>query len=80
MVDTGHANNPRRRSPARAQRHHVRSSDSARSINCKTLAEGESVKLAMKPCVLTINCLKIHKDSVLVSIESEDRPRLLRLK
>jgi hypothetical protein len=33
----------------------------------------------MKPATLNIKCLKIEKDSVLVSIEGEDQPRKLRL-
>jgi hypothetical protein len=48
-------------------------------INGKTLAEGDSASIAMKPATLNIKCLKIEKDSVLVSIEGEDQPRLLKL-
>jgi type II secretory pathway component PulC len=49
-------------------------------INGKTLSEGESAKLRIEPRNLNIKCLKIEKDSVVVAIEGEDAPRLLRLK
>jgi len=49
-------------------------------INGKTLAEGESASLSVKPGTLTIKCLKIEKESVLISVEGEDSPCLLRLK
>jgi hypothetical protein len=37
-------------------------------INGQTLSEGESIKIDAKPGSLNITCLKITKDSVLVSI------------
>ena len=49
-------------------------------INGKTLSEGESATVAVKPGTLVVKCLKIEKDSVLVSVEGEDQPRLLRMK
>ncbi len=49
-------------------------------INGKTLAEGESATIPVKPLALTLKCLRIEKDSVLISVEGEDQPRLLRLK
>jgi hypothetical protein len=49
-------------------------------INGKTFAEGESGVITIKPGKLTIKCLKIEKDSVLISVEGEDAPRLLRLR
>ena len=49
-------------------------------INGKTLTEGESVTVAVKPGSLKIKCLKIGKDSALVAIEGEDEPRILRLR
>lgn len=48
-------------------------------INGKTLAEGESVTLPLKPTPITIKCLKIEKNSVLVAIDGEDTPRELYL-
>jgi hypothetical protein len=47
-------------------------------INGKTLAEGESASVSVKPGTLTIKCLKIEKESVLITVEGEDSPRLLR--
>jgi len=44
-------------------------------INGKTLSEGESAKIPLKPRSLVIRCIKIQKDSVLVIIEGEDLPR-----
>jgi hypothetical protein len=49
-------------------------------INGKTLAEGESASVSIKPGTLTIKCLKIEKESVLISVEGEDSPRLLHLR
>jgi len=49
-------------------------------INGKTLSEGESTKIPVKPGTLNIKCLKIEKDSVLIAIEGENTPRLLPLK
>jgi hypothetical protein len=47
-------------------------------INGKTLAEGESAKIFIKPFILKIKCLKIEKDAVRIAVEGEDSPRLLR--
>jgi hypothetical protein len=49
-------------------------------INGKTLSEGESAVVSVKPGRLTIKCLKIEKDSVLIRVDGEDAPRLLHLK
>jgi len=49
-------------------------------INGKTVTEGESVRVAVKPGSLSIKCLKIGKDFVVVAIEGEDEPRKLQLK
>jgi hypothetical protein len=48
-------------------------------INGKSLQEGQSAKFILKPRILTVKCLKIRKDSVLVSIDGEDQPRALLL-
>jgi hypothetical protein len=48
-------------------------------INDKVIAEGDSVRLPIKPTPATLKCLKIEKGSVLVSIEGEDAPRTLYL-
>jgi hypothetical protein len=49
-------------------------------INGKTLSEGESATVSVKPGTLNIKCLKIEKDSVQIAVEGEDSPRLLRFK
>jgi hypothetical protein len=49
-------------------------------INGKTLSEGESASVSVKPGTLAIKCLKIEKDSVLISVEGEDTRRLLHLR
>lgn len=49
-------------------------------INGKTLSEGESATVSLKPGTLTIKCLKIEKDSVLISVEGEGTPRILHLR
>jgi hypothetical protein len=49
-------------------------------INGKTLSEGESATVDVKPGTLKIKCLKIENDSVLISVDGEDQPRLLRMK
>jgi hypothetical protein len=49
-------------------------------INGKTLSEGESASVSVKPGTLTIKCLKIEKTSVLIIVEGEDAPRLLHLR
>jgi hypothetical protein len=49
-------------------------------INGKVLSEGESAVVSIKPGTLTIKCLKIEKDSALISVEGEDAPRLLHLR
>ena len=43
-------------------------------INGKTLSEGEFASVSVKPGTLTIKCLKIEKDSVLITVEGEDTP------
>jgi len=49
-------------------------------INGKTLSEGESASVPFKSGTLAIKCLKIEKDSVLISLDGEDAPRLLRVR
>jgi hypothetical protein len=49
-------------------------------INGKTLAEGESAKVPAKPNPLVVKCLKIERDAVLIVIDGEEAPRLLRVK
>lgn len=49
-------------------------------INSKTFAEGESGTIPFKPVPLAVKCLKIDKDSVLIAVDGEDAPRVLRLK
>jgi hypothetical protein len=49
-------------------------------INGKTLSEGESATVSVKPGTLTIKCLKIEKDSVQIAVEGEDAPRTLHLR
>lgn len=49
-------------------------------INGKTLSEGESASLPLKSGTLVIKCLKIERDSVLINLDGEDAPRLLRLR
>lgn len=46
-------------------------------INGKTLAEGETVNVKLKNGTVNIKCLKINEDSVLITVEGEDEPRLL---
>ena len=46
----------------------------------RAIPEGESATVSVKPGTLTIKCLKIEKDSVLITIEGEDAPRLLHLR
>jgi hypothetical protein len=50
-------------------------------INGRSLGEGESAKISLKPGTLTpnIKCLKIERDSVAISVEGEDQPRVVRL-
>ncbi len=43
-------------------------------INGKTLSEGESAAVSVKPGTLTIKCLKIERDSVLITIDGEAAP------
>jgi hypothetical protein len=49
-------------------------------INGKTVSEGESASVSVKPGTLTIKCLKIEKNSVLITVEGEDTPRMLHLR
>jgi hypothetical protein len=49
-------------------------------INGRTLSEGESGSVSVRPGTLTIKCLKIEKESVLITVEGEDTPRLLHLR
>jgi hypothetical protein len=49
-------------------------------INGKALSEGQTAAASIKSGTLTIKCLKIEKDSALISVEGEDTPRLLHLR
>jgi hypothetical protein len=49
-------------------------------INGKLQSEGESANVPVKPGFLPIKCLKIQKDSALISVEGENQPQLLLLK
>jgi len=49
-------------------------------LNGKTIAEGESATIHIKTETLTIKCVTIERDSVLVLVEGEDEPRMFRLK
>jgi hypothetical protein len=49
-------------------------------INGKTLSEGESASVSVTPGTLTVKCIRIERDSVLISVEGEDAPRLLHLR
>ena len=44
------------------------------------MSEGESTTIPLKPATLGIKCLKIETNSVLVLVEGESQPRLLRMK
>jgi TPR repeat protein len=46
-------------------------------INGKSLAEGDTVTIPLKPKALAVKCLKIETNSVLVSVEGEELPRRL---
>jgi type II secretory pathway component PulC len=49
-------------------------------INGKTLSECESASLPLKSGTLVIKCQKIEKDSILIRVDGEDAPQLLRLR
>jgi len=49
-------------------------------INGKTLSNGETAKITIKPSTLSIKCLNIEKDAVTIAVEGEDAPRRLALK
>lgn len=49
-------------------------------INGKSVGEGEYVQIPLNPRTLLVKCLKIKKNSVLVTVDGEDVPRLLKLK
>jgi hypothetical protein len=48
-------------------------------INGQTLSPGESASIALNPETVRLKCIKIEDNSVLVAIEGEDQPRVLRL-
>ena len=58
----------------------LRGKNSMAIINGRTLAEDETALLNLKETTLKIRLLKINADSVLIQVEGEDEPRLLRLK
>ena len=49
-------------------------------INGKPFAVGETATISAKPQNCVVKCLKIEKDTVLVSLDGEPTPRELRLK
>jgi hypothetical protein len=49
-------------------------------INGQTLEEGDSVVMPAKDGTARVNCVKITQDSVLIAVEGEGEPRLLRFK
>jgi hypothetical protein len=49
-------------------------------INGKGLAEGETMTIALKPTPVTIKCIRIETNSVLIAVEGEDAPRRLTRK
>jgi hypothetical protein len=49
-------------------------------INGQTLEQGDSFALPVKERTARVTCVKITRDSVLVAIEDEDEPRVLRLR
>jgi hypothetical protein len=48
-------------------------------INGRTMQEGESATIKLKSGTLIVRCLKIRSDSVLVSLDGEDQPRVLQV-
>jgi hypothetical protein len=52
---------------------------SSKDPRAKAKGGPEKLKLG-KPGTLTIKCLKIEKNSVLITVEGEDTPRLLHLR
>jgi hypothetical protein len=48
-------------------------------INGQTLSPGESASIALNPETVCLKCLKIEENSVVVALEGEDQPRVLRL-
>lgn len=48
-------------------------------ISGKVVSEGELATIPLKPIPLRLKCLRISMDSVLILVDGEDRPRLLRL-
>lgn len=49
-------------------------------INGQTLEVGDSVVMSAKDGTARVNCVKISQDSVLIAVEGEDEPRVLRLR
>jgi len=49
-------------------------------INGKTLSEGESTSVRVGSGNVVVKLVKIERDSVLILVEGEDAPRMLRLK
>jgi TPR repeat protein len=51
----------------------------AATINGKIIAVGETASIKIKKEIINIKCLKINSDSVLILVEGEDEPRLLKM-
>ena len=49
-------------------------------INGRTLEQGDSVAVPVKEGSARVTCVKTTRDSVLVTIEGEDEPRVLHLR
>jgi hypothetical protein len=49
-------------------------------INGQTFEEGDSVAMPAKDGTARVNCVKIRQDSVLIAVEGEGEPRVLRFK
>jgi hypothetical protein len=55
-------------------------SDPVAMINGQLFSQGQSAKIHSRAGAVTIKCLKIEKDSVIVEIEGEETPLLLRMR
>ena len=49
-------------------------------INGQTLEEGDTATMPARDGTARVNCVKIKQDSVLIAVEGEGEPRVLRLR
>jgi hypothetical protein len=49
------------------------------TINGKTFAKGETISIKIKKENVDVKCLKINADSVLILVDGENEPHLLRM-